>query len=183
MSLTISRDVRDARSLKRLGLARWRTLHRGCGADRDERARRLRLSSDATLRCTAAKHGAVRLDVPPPGTFQRVAVGYDFACAIAVDGALRCWGKTPYGVPSGTFTQVSVSSSVDGKVNHYSHACAVRTDGTVACWGENEAGQSTPPAGAFVEVAAGGHHSCAIRQSGGVVCWGGGPAIQVPAGM
>jgi alpha-tubulin suppressor-like RCC1 family protein len=48
----------------------------------------------------------------------------------------------------------------------------VRSDGTVACWGRNVAGQATPPAGAFTQVAAGFEHSCGVGSDGTAACWG-----------
>ena len=53
-------------------------------------------------------------------------------------------------------------------------SCGVKTDGSVACWGlDNRDGQSTPPAGSFVSVSAGGsEHSCGVKTDGSVACWG-----------
>ena len=48
----------------------------------------------------------------------------------------------------------------------YGHSCAVRTGGTLACWGRNGDGQSTPPAGTFTQVAAGGYHTCGLKKIG-----------------
>jgi alpha-tubulin suppressor-like RCC1 family protein len=42
----------------------------------------------------------------------------------------------------------------------------------VACWGRTIEGQSTPPAGTFTAVSAGGDHTCGVKTSGTVVCWG-----------
>jgi alpha-tubulin suppressor-like RCC1 family protein len=51
-------------------------------------------------------------------------------------------------------------------------ACGLKTDGTLACWGDNGFGQSTPPAGTFTQVAAGGYHACGVKTDGAFVCWG-----------
>jgi len=63
------------------------------------------------------------------------------------------------------------------------HSCGVRGDGTLACWGDDRFGQSSPPAGTYSAVAAGGgfdylylverSQSCAIDAGGELVCWGG----------
>ena len=44
--------------------------------------------------------------------------------------------------------------------------------GPVQCWGGDSAGQSSPPGGSFVHVAAGYLHSCGVRQGGDLACWG-----------
>jgi hypothetical protein len=52
------------------------------------------------------------------------------------------------------------------------HACGVRGDGTISCWGSNSWGQSSPPAGTFLEVSAAEVHTCAVRTNGTLACWG-----------
>jgi hypothetical protein len=47
----------------------------------------------------------------------------------------------------------------------------------VACWGCDAFGETTPPAGTFVRVAAGDYHSCGIRTSGEAECWGDGKTV------
>ena len=84
-----------------------------------------------------------------------------------------------YGYGTGTYTlTVSLSTSTPGPTNTpqstatprpttpasslvsvsagWDHTCGVRSDGSVACWGRYDFGQSTPPAGSFVSVSAGG---------------------------
>ena len=48
----------------------------------------------------------------------------------------------------------------------------MRTSGALACWGLDIYGQSTPPAGAFISVSAGGDHTCGVDETGTVACWG-----------
>jgi alpha-tubulin suppressor-like RCC1 family protein len=38
-------------------------------------------------------------------------------------------------------------------------------------------GQSVPPIGTFVQVAAGSNHSCALRADGTIACWGAGKKV------
>jgi hypothetical protein len=60
----------------------------------------------------------------------------------------------------------------------------LRSDGTAVCWGKDVVGESTPPAGTFVEIAAAVTHTCGLRDDGRAVCWGYGGFEQVipPAG-
>jgi alpha-tubulin suppressor-like RCC1 family protein len=66
---------------------------------------------------------------------------------------------------AGTLLLETVSA---GKFN----TCGIKSDGTIVCWGEYSAGQSTPPAGTFLQVNTGEWHSCAIKSDGTVACWG-----------
>ena len=40
------------------------------------------------------------------------------------------------------------------------------------CWGENDFGQSSPPAGRFLQISVGHRHSCAVGNDWQPVCWG-----------
>ena len=53
-----------------------------------------------------------------------------------------------------------------------SHGCAVQPDQSLSCWGNDTAGEATPPAGSFTQVATGYGYSCALPVSGAVTCWG-----------
>lgn len=53
--------------------------------------------------------------------------------------------------------------------------CGVGHEHTLACWGNNSSGKSSPPAGTFSTVSAGGRHACGIRPypyGTTVTCWG-----------
>lgn len=52
------------------------------------------------------------------------------------------------------------------------HVCGLRTGGRVECWGDDTYGQSSPPAGAFVEVHASAAYTCGLRPAGQIECWG-----------
>lgn len=75
----------------------------------------------------------------PPGDdgFRQVSVGVHHACAIDVEGNVKCWGAGSQSgcsdgdceqslAPSGAFDQVAAGTY---------HTCAMRSDRTVACWG------------------------------------------------
>ena len=114
----------------------------------------------------------------PEGSFLQVEVGVHHYCALTTQEEMTCWG---YGLasesPQDSFTRVSVGGY---------HSCALSFDGEVACWGAGltssncdptaegarDCGQSIPPGGEFVDVAAGDLHSCAVTASSEVVCWG-----------
>jgi len=118
----------------------------------------------------------------------------DHACAVTLNGLLKCWGRGADGqLGNGATFNVSlpldvaglgvnVSAAAVGK----SHTCAVTGTGGVKCWGRNAEGQigdGTPLnrlvpvdvsglASGVVAVAAGDAHSCALLAAGIVRCWG-----------
>jgi len=127
-----------------------------------------------------------------------VAVGEVSACAVFVDGKVRCWGDDTYGelgdgqartngpavsVPA-PVTGISNAKVVAGGLHHF---CALLGDGTVRCWGDNISGQLgtgsyadtyTPTAvtglaGVTVAaIAAGALHTCVLLSDSTVRCWG-----------
>jgi hypothetical protein len=56
----------------------------------------------------------------------------------------------------------------------YTHSCGIRGSGLVECWGSNDFGETSPPSGAFVDVAVSEKEalSCGIRADGSIACWG-----------
>jgi alpha-tubulin suppressor-like RCC1 family protein len=100
-----------------------------------------------------------------------------------VTSELVCWGHRdpcdtdPFCDNAGSFTKISVSNF---------HSCGIRADGTVSCWGHGtntsscatypyHCGQSIPPAGQFVDIAAGNYFfTCGIRADQTLACWGAG---------
>jgi hypothetical protein len=115
---------------------------------------------------------------PPIGVlFSSVGAGGNHTCGLKTDGTIVCWGSnvdetgtstgqaTP---PAGTYVALSVG---------YSHNCAMKADGTIVCWGNNTYGQSTPAAGSFQVVSAGGEafgveFTCVLQTDKTVTCWG-----------
>jgi alpha-tubulin suppressor-like RCC1 family protein len=125
-----------------------------------------------------------------------VSVSNNSACALTVDGGVKCWGWNVYG-QLGDGTTIDRHSPVDvvglGSGVSQIHvgmfnACALTTVGGVKCWGENNAGQvgdgttterltPTDVVGLTSGVAdlspSGGHaHNCVVTLAGGAKCWG-----------
>ena len=125
--------------------------------------------------------------------FGDVAGGQSHSCAIAISGAVRCWGRNDKGqlgdgtqtdrltpVPVGGLTDVRAISAGQ------KHTCVATLGGKAACWGQNADGQLgdgsktdrlTPVAvsgltAGVVDIATGTSHSCAMTLSGSGWCWG-----------
>jgi len=132
-------------------------------------------SADDPGQC--AGHPDFRAPNPPADVkFERVSVGYRFACGIrSEDRTAMCWGSEEAGqtAPPADAAFVRIDAGMW-------HACGVRAaDAAVQCWrvlhgGGVDCGGSTPPSNAeFREVSAGTANTCAIRKTDGrVQCWG-----------
>lgn len=122
-----------------------------------------------------------------------VTAGRDYACALAADGTVWCWGVNDAGqLGRGTLTtrettpaRVANLTTVTQVSAGSDHTCARLANGSVRCWGSNNRGQlgdnsvttrTNPVAVAnltgVTEVQAGHMHSCARLSAGGVRCWG-----------
>lgn len=138
--------------------------------------------------------------LPLPTTPVGLAAGDGHACAVRMDGSVRCWGRNDFGqlgvaasaTPSGPVTVAGLPGFATKVVAGLAHTCARLTNGTVACWGSNQEGQlgqgnfgtiSTPvivqgPAGTtgplsgVIDIAAGSVHTCATVIAQGAFCWG-----------
>ena len=132
---------------------------------------------------------------PPVGDYVSLSVSEQFACGLLENASLKCWGVgRNYGQflpPRGAFTDVATGGD---------HACGLRPSGAVECWGGHPFkfvcydadydtdnywegdpcwdyrwttyGEDKPPAGAFVELAAGWWFTCGLRPTGEAECWG-----------
>jgi len=100
------------------------------------------------------------VSVPGLSKVAALSAGYDFMCALLVDGTAQCWGSetngrlgdgASSGFPPGPVTvsgldkAIALAAGNDG-------ACALRSDGTVRCWGNGFYGQL----GNGLELPAGG---------------------------
>ncbi len=52
------------------------------------------------------------------------------------------------------------------------HSCALREDRRIVCFGWDRYGQSSAPAGEWLDVGVGEDHSCGLRADGAIRCWG-----------
>ena len=121
------------------------------------------VSSDSLLYCWGASDQGQ--DAVPSGSWRQVSLGDVTSCALGVDGSVSCWGAPIEGTPSAPLREIAVSDAF---------GCGIAADGTLQCWGANDAGQATPPAGAFRSVAVGRDFGCAIAGDGTLACWGNG---------
>lgn len=156
------------------------------------------LSALTALVLAAPEHaGAAVADTPATNelnavSYDSVALGDSYGCAVDPDGALYCWGENGDGqVGDGTTVDRSAPVQVVGLANDVTsvsvmaaHTCAV-ADGDVWCWGWNMYGQlgdgttttSTAPRqvslpGPAVSVGVGWFSTCALLDDGDVWCWG-----------
>jgi len=92
-------------------------------------------------------------------------MGGSNACAIAGDGAIKCWGGSGkvLAPPAGAFVQLDLGDQ---------HACGIKADGTGVCWGNATDSRMNVPNAKFVEIRASEVHSCGMTPSGEAMCWG-----------
>ena len=92
------------------------------------------------------------------GPAQAVTVGSNFACALLVDGTVRCWGanqggrlgtgnttvlntSTPAAIAAANPGWVSLGKIATAISSGGNSTCALLSDGNVRCWGDNSSGQ------------------------------------------
>lgn len=137
------------------------------------------------------------VQVPVPEVRQ-VTIGQGHTCAVALTGALYCWGRnTSRELGGGDGIQhrspVPIGSDVDWlqTAAGQNHTCALRDDETLWCWGLNTAFDSEEgaPLGVaedtlfdvptrvgtasdFVVLSTDTFHTCAVQRGERMWCWG-----------
>lgn len=137
------------------------------------------------------------------GGVKGVDVGISHACAVTIEGTVKCWGSNEYG-QLGDSTKINSSTPVD-VVNlseevvsvsaGQSHTCALTISGGVKCWGENLYGQlgdgsvdgSLTPVdvvglqSGVTSLSAGYRFTCGVTPYS-IKCWGWGDFGQLGSG-
>ncbi|MEH3053948.1 MAG: hypothetical protein PGN13_08070 [Patulibacter minatonensis] len=101
--------------------------------------------------------------VPLGGAALSVSAGDQHACALLVDGSVRCWG-----------------AGANGRLG--SGATDDRLDGLVDATSRTDEPSTVPLGGPATAVSAGGGHTCALMATGDVRCWGLGTSGQLGTG-
>ncbi|MCB0189625.1 MAG: hypothetical protein KDE31_35385, partial [Caldilineaceae bacterium] len=162
---------------------------------------------DNSVWCWGSKDNSVFTSTTPalintlPLSTTKITVGNNFACALLVDGSIRCWGGVQadgenYGylgtATTGTSRAPIEIPGIGRDIADISagsrHACAMAANGEIRCWGYNQFGQLgdgvrpahplpqplavTRTTGPIVALAPGGHHNCLLTTGGIVRCWG-----------
>jgi alpha-tubulin suppressor-like RCC1 family protein len=136
--------------------------------------------------------------VPGPD-FQSVDTGQGHTCAIALDGALYCWGRNSFSelgagasaIQIRTPTRVGSDSDWLEVVAGQGHTCARKRDLSIWCWGMNTgasddggyplgiegAGVVSVPqrvgaASDWTRIRSNTFHGCGVKQNSELWCWG-----------
>ena len=140
----------------------------------------------------------------PEIAFTKLSAGEEFACGIATDQRLYCWGRDEQGqVGNGADGAGATPSLTTVKNERFTaisagtaHACALNLAGRAYCWGSDSHGQlgdhghvnSTTPIPVldslttYRAISAGARHTCAITAAGAARCWGDGTSGQLGNG-
>jgi len=113
----------------------------------------------------------------------KVAVGYDFICALYDDGSVRCWNRSRTAFMNPLTESPALLDFGPGKVMKdidagWSNACSIGTDNAGYCW---NMGDSDLPMGPIADLGASirvqkistaARSTCAVLSTGATRCWG-----------
>lgn len=99
--------------------------------------------------------GSTVASLDAPGTtniltgVQQVGCGYQFTCALLLNGTVKCWGLNTNGQLGINSTATNTTSPGTAYVMNnatsisvgYASACAINSTGWALCWGSNQFGQ------------------------------------------
>ena len=147
------------------------------------------LTTEGEVRCWGRdKHGELgdgggankpkHIGVDLGGKATQIMLASQFGCALLESKKVKCWGTGHIANDGKTYTNAKATdvagvSGAEELAASGAVACARTGDGVV-CWGGDPATNSTPPKGAFTQIAAGFSHACALDAKGAVTCWGSG---------
>lgn len=104
--------------------------------------------------------------ITPEGTFQAVAAGYYYSCAIDEQDRPVCFGANGDG--QSTPPDLGVRTVHAGA----EHTCAIDLEENIECWGDPSLNRLDDPIGNFVQLSTGQLHSCAVTNDFVIQCWG-----------
>lgn len=140
--------------------------------------------------------------IPTNATVKSISVGTSFACALASNNQLYCWGSNANGQLGDNSTTNRLAPTLVAQGDRTagvtfqevkaggSHTCAIGSNGAGYCWGLNTNGQlgnnsttqrlvptsiaqGTIPTGAAIkQIALGDAHTCATASNNTMYCWG-----------
>ncbi|MBF6593402.1 MAG: hypothetical protein IVW51_03005 [Thermaceae bacterium] len=148
---------------------------------------------------TSNKSTPTAVTMPSGVTFNQLASGISFTCALGSDSKAYCWGNNTSGqlgnssttqsnVPSAVTMPTGVTFSQIGAGGY--HTCALGSDSKAYCWGWDNVGQlgngvngisanSTTPVAVtmprgviFSQITGGYAHTCALGSDNNTYCWG-----------
>jgi hypothetical protein len=105
------------------------------------------------------------------GAYAEVVGGDDHTCGIETGGSIKCIGLAGPATspPAGAYHGLAAGQDF---------TCALDAANAIVCWGDDTFGQSSPPAGDFVQIDSSpqAYTGCGILRNkdsfGEVVCWG-----------
>ena len=139
------------------------------------------LNQDGTVGCGGDHH-----EEPNESNYRLVTTGWEFACALTVDGDVVCWnGNRRIDPPTGKFSFIQAGGSrVCGIKKDDDPDDGVDVDGDLVCWEFGGPGQAmgswypnsyhletTAPEGKFQHVDLHYTQTCGVTTDGDIKCW------------